>query len=475
MRPADHIKDLFEQANIQADSEQTERILGDALNELKQRSASPAIRKRPSLWRLFMESKTTQLSTAAMVLLTLGLFFANINNTKVYAMSEIPALYQQVKTLHYQGTRYFPENNSSQSTPIEYWLDIENNRMRSLSPAYSVANGITTIYPTEENNDGNGIKMYISHTNKTVGYHRLSPFRQALGRHNQNRNYMRTLFGETSHYDAYQVIGQESINGTQYEIWEALITEHSSPTVKIKKWLNPSTGDLLKSKAWMLSEDDTWQLSSELSVIERNIEIPATIFSMTPPVGYTASNTPETAQDSPSRSATIGDGESTLTGYLLFSLPDGSLLAGWSSKYENKDEPQASLFTDLLPGGAFPQLPYQVLQLKAQMDEQEYVFSGCHLTSTRKEGQYYEWGLYIANANIRDQRLSLRNFLVDYKRIDGQKRNNNMWLQVDAVIETTHDFNDLVLAALSEFSDEGTAPTLSLKEVLTLAAQKRPN
>ena len=48
-----------------------------------------------------------------------------------------------------------------------------------------------------------------------------------------------------------------------------------------------------------------------------------------------------------------------------------------------------------------------------------------------------------------------------------------MWLQVAAVIETAQDFNELVLAAMGEFSDEGTAPALSLEEVLALAAQKR--
>ena len=73
MRPADSIKDLFKQAQIQADADQTERVLGDALQELQKRSPAQGIRKRPSRWRLIMNSKTTQLSAAAVVLLALGL------------------------------------------------------------------------------------------------------------------------------------------------------------------------------------------------------------------------------------------------------------------------------------------------------------------------------------------------------------------------------------------------------------------
>jgi outer membrane lipoprotein-sorting protein len=472
MRPADTIRDLFEQANIQADADQCERILGDALQELKQRPVSPPIRQRPSIWRILMESKTTQLSTAAVLLLALGLFFANLSETTVYAMPDVPALYKLANTLHLKGTRYFPENNSSQSTQIETWIDLGNNRWRSLSPSYTVANGVLTIYPTEQVYDDKGLRMSISHTRKQAGYAKLTRFQQALEQRRHNHKWHTTVFGDASCYDAYEVTGRETINGINYEIWEALVTEHSSATIKMKAWLDPSTGNLLKAKTWRLSEEDTWQLSSELDTIERNIQIPEGVFSMVPPAGYQLTNTPEIADPMPNRSVTIGTSKYTLTGYLLFALPDNSLIACWSSKYESTAESQAALFSDLQPGGGFPELPYRVHQMKAKMDDQEYVFPGCHLAATVKDGQYYEWGLYTSGTDRFDGRLTLRNFVVDYQ-VEGGKRTGNMWLQVAAVIETAQDFNELILAAMGEFSDEGTTPTLSLDEVLALAAQKR--
>jgi len=474
MRPAETIKDLFKQPSIQADSDQCGRILGDALQELKQRPVSATLRKQPSIWRIIMESKTTQLSTAAVLLLALGLFFVNINETTVYAMPDLPALYELANTLHLKGTRYFPENNSSQSTPIEYWIDLDNKRWRSLSPAYTVANDVLTVYPCEQIYDDKGLEISIDHTDKQAGYAKLTQFQLALEQRRQKRRWHTTVFGDASYYDAYEVTGRETIDGIDYEIWEALITEHSSASIKMQAWLDPSTGNLFKTKTWRLSEGGTWQLSSELDTIERNIQIPEGIFSLVPPVGYQLTNTPETADPMLNRSVTIGTSKSTLTGYLLFALPDNSLIACWSSKYESTAESQAALFDDLQPGGGFPELPYQVHQMKAKMDDREYVFPGCHLVATVKDGQYYEWGLYVSGTDRLDGRLTLRNFLVDHQIEGGEKRSgNNMWLQVAAAIETTQDFNELVLAALDEFSDEGTAPSLSLEEVLALAAQKR--
>ena len=472
MRPAETIKDLFKQASIQADADQRNRVLGDALQALKQRPASPPIRKRPSIWRFLMESKTTQLSTAAVLLIALTLFLANINETTVYAMPDVPALYQLANTLHLKGTLYFTENNSSQSTALETWLDFNNSRWRSLSPSYVVANDVLTIYPTEQIYDGRGIKITMSHTKRQAGYYQLSRFQQALEQRRQNRKWHTTAFGDQSFYDAYEVTDRETINGIDYEIWEALITEHSSASVKMQAWLDPSTGNLLKTKTWRLSAKDTWQLSSELDTIERNIQIPETVFSTVPPAGYRVTNTPETADPMLNKSVTIGNSNSTLTGYLLFALPDNSLIACWSSKYESTAESQAALFRDLKPGGGFPELPYRVHQLKAQMDDEEYVFPGCHLVSTVKDDQYYEWGLYTSDVDRLDGRLTLRNFLVDYQ-VEGGKKSGKMWQQVDVVIETEQDFNELILAAMGEFSDEGTAPTLTLEEVLALAAQKR--
>lgn len=474
MRPADSIRDLFKQANIQADSDQTERILGDALKEIQKRSDSRAILKRPSRWRIIMKSKTAKLSTAAVVLLAVGLFFANINDTVVYAMSDVPALVRQAKSLHLKGMQYFPENNSSQSAQIEYWIDMKNNRWRMLSPSYIADGKELTVYPTEQVYNGSGTMMIVDYDKEQVVYFKLSSLQQALQQRRQVRYYSTTAFGTSVMFDHYQVVGHETIDGISYEIWEAIVRQHSTFSSKTNTWLDPRTGNLLKAKTWILSPGGVWQLKSDIEVIERDVELSGAIFSLKAPSGYTATCTVETAQAMPMGSRTIGMNTHILSGHLLFALPDGSLIACWSSKDESSSDSQQVLFSNLQPGGDLPELPYKVHAIKALLGEQEYVFTGCHLASTEKGGEYYEWGLYVANTDIPLERLQYRSFLLDYQTTDAVKyKGGKLWSRIRAVIETEDDFNDLILAAMAEFSDQGAAATLSLEEVLSLASRKR--
>lgn len=421
-----------------------------------------------------MKSRTAQISTAAIVLLALGLFLSNIGDAVVYAMPDVPALYKAARTLHLKGMRYFPENNSSQSAQIEYWIDIENNRWRILSPSYSTNGKELTVYTTEQVYNGNGTMMIVNYDKERAIYFKLSSLQQALQQRQQVRYYNTTAFGASVMFDHYQVVDHETIDGITYEIWEAIVTQHSSFTSKMNTWLDPRTGNLLKSKTWILSPDGDWKLSSDIEVIERDVDISEAIFSLKAPLGYTATGTPETARAMPMRRTTIGTDTHILSGYLLFALSDGSLIACWSSKDKSSSDSQQVLFENLQPGGDLPELPYRVHAIKALLDEQEYVFTGCHLASTQKGGQYYEWGLYVANTDIPLERLQYRNFLLDYQTTDAVKyKGGKLWAQIKAVIYTEEDFNELILAAMAEFSDQGAAATLSLKAVMTLASQKR--
>ena len=399
MRPADPIQDLFKQANYPADADQNERILGDALDVIAQRATTPQVRKRPSRWRRIMTSRTTQLSAAAVVLLALGLFFANLNNTPVYGMSEVPGLYKLARTLHFKGTQYFPENNCSDSCLIESWIDLDNNRWRTFSPNILASNGAMTISPGEVVYDGNGIRSYIDHTEKQVHYYTLSPLQQSLEQRKQIRKYNTMVFGAFDQFDHCQIIDHEAIDGIGYEVWEAVVTQHFF-TYKTNAWLDPATGTLLKSKRWLQSSDGTWLLSREMQLIQRDVEIPESIFNVDIPDGYEALATPETAPEQSMFRATISSSDALLTEYLLFSLPDGSLIACWSSKKKDHSDSQTDLFVDCQPGGVFPELPSKLHQFKALMEGREIVFSGCHLTATQKEGQYYEWGLYTSSEGL---------------------------------------------------------------------------
>lgn len=248
MRPTDDIRDVFKQAKIPADSEQTERILGDALQELQKRSPAQGMPKRPSRWRIIMNSKTTKLSAAAVLLLALGLFLSNINQPKAYGMDEVPALYKLAKTLHLKGTRYFAENNSDKSTVVEHWVDRENGRWRSRSPNYAVNNGKVTVYPFENVYDGNGIAMAIDHGPKQVTYFQMGQLDQTLMEYRYLSQLFNDAFGDPSFYDAYEVVDKEVIDGIEYEIWETLASLHSGPATKTRAWLESRTGHVLKTK-----------------------------------------------------------------------------------------------------------------------------------------------------------------------------------------------------------------------------------
>ena len=70
------------------------------------------------------------------------------------------------------------------------------------------------------------------------------------------------------------------------------------------------------------------------------------------------------------------------------------------------------------------------------------------------------------------ERLMVRHFLIDMEVQQGVQE-GGMSAYVDAMVESQQDFQDLVITAMAEFSDEGTVPELTLDEVLALASDQR--
>jgi len=473
MRRADPIKDLFEQATLTADSEQRNHILGDAIKEIEGRSTPQALPKRPSRWSKIMKSKTTQFSTAAIVLMALCLFLINVMDPVAYGMPDVPSLYQSARTLHLKGTVFFPESDSSQSAPTEHWIDLENNRWRSLTPGSSQWRGKLTVLPAERLYDGTDIMMTVDHAEKKVAYYRLSRLQQTLEEHSQLQQWQMNVYGEPSNYDAYEIVDSETIDGAHYEVWEATVSQNRMFSFKRQTWVSPSTGRLLKSKTWLRLGEGPWQLKYDIDTIERDMEFAQDVFRMDPVSDYEVTSTLDDPESMPHGYVRIAPSDFSLTAYYLFALPDGSLIAIWSSEDKSTSDSQEGLFANLEPGSAFPVLPFQVHSLKAQLAEEAYVFKGCHLAWTLKEGRYYEFGLYVSRSGLPDDRLYSGAFLCEYQTIEENRTSSLMAIGVSAMIETDDDFNDLVLQAMAEFSDDQTRPALSLEEVLGLASQKR--
>lgn len=417
-----------------------------------------------------MKSKTTQFSTAAIVLMALGLFFGTLSDPIAYGMPDVPRLYQGAKTLHLKGTVYFPESDSSQSAPTEHWIDLENNRWRVITPGPSVSGRKQklTVFQIELVYDGADTMMRVDHAEKNVAYGRLSRLQQNLEASRQLQQWQTSVYGDPSSSNDYEVIDSETIDGALYEIWEAVVSQNPMVSLKMQTWVSPSTGSLLKSKSWLRLGEGAWQLKSDIDTIERDIAFAQDVFRMDPVSDYEVIATLDDPESIPHDGPSIAPGDISLTAYFLFALPDGSLIAIWSSEDKSVSDSQEGLFANLKPGGAFPELPFQVHSLKAQLAEEEYVFKGCHLDSTVKEGRYYEFGLYVSRSGLPHDRLRSQMFL-----LDTQTEGSSLGLGVHAVIENADDFNDLVLQAMAEFSDDQIRPALSLEEVLSLAAKKR--
>ena len=139
MRPTDNIHSLIKKLHLKAGAELDQRLRAEIRRALdEQRQTKPAA-TRPKTWRIIMKSRITKLAAAAVIvaLATIG-FFAQIGVTSnVYAMSNVPELFETAKTIHMAGRMYFPSVEPAGATlsiEVEYWLDLENERWRLSRP-----------------------------------------------------------------------------------------------------------------------------------------------------------------------------------------------------------------------------------------------------------------------------------------------------------------------------------------------------
>jgi len=149
----------------------------------------------------------------------------------------------------------------------------------------------------------------------------------------------------------------------------------------------------------------------------------------------------------------------SLHGHILFELPGGAVLIGWSSEDNTSETSQASLFSDLEIGGDLPKLPAEVYAIRSSYPKQTEMKTGYHVAYTQKNDMFYKWSLSVSQQPFADQ-LQMEYELLHRYNPASRKVKAKLSLALPALIriENQYDFNRLVQAAMAELSETGQAP-----------------
>lgn len=478
MNPEDKIKKLIDESKITADTQTEKKILSEAMEHLDKFKKQKSLSFGPDKWRIIMISKMTKLT--ASIVIVIGLLFSLYwfcSTTPAYGITDAVELLRNVETVHIKGWEYLHTGDDAQleKFPFEFRLDKKNGCSRHLRPLGRYGDH-TADEPTYSLNVFDGV--YIMKTKYrgnrgTAEFMKLNPFMQRLR--------MRTMeifpgyMLNPHNVEGFVKIGQEHIKNKIFDIWEGEIVapDKKVPYKKYKIWLSPSTGEIARILYWMNAEEDSirWVMRRDAHTIEYNIVPSEGYFKTEAPEGYKLANTKETAIEKG-----LGDSDGVrFHDCIGFTLEDGSVIYGWHANHE-PEKSQANLFKNLKPGDSLPDLPAQITGLKPWPVKGDITFTGRHLTYTRKKGKFYEWGIYIPNKKIpsrdtfQDYKVISKYNGVEPRRFGGRPN----LIRQELVISSEEEFNDWVLGAMAELSDDGLAPkNIAYENALQLAERIR--
>ena len=450
----------------------------------KPKQSTPGI-ARPDIWRIIMKNRITKIAAAAVIIIAvvLSITFWDRTVAPAYGITDLPELLLSAKTIHIKGWSYFPEATDGgkvqRRVALEKWFDFENGRSRTMSAGYDNVPINTTLRLTESVIDGE-YAMSINHGEKSVIFYRLTPFHQKVRSHEGVGELITQMLGDPRKLDEFRQIGQEDIEGTTFEIWQGdvvfpLPEQSGAHPLRIRGWVSPTTGDVGRIVVQSRFSSGEWTNSYEVVKVERNIDIPRNIFEMNVPEGYELLNTEDEAEFLELKYGPTCYQESlSVTTYIAFTMPDGSVIAAWSSEDESDDESQSSIFQNLTTGSALPKLPIELYRLVTVGASEPITYDGWHLLYTNKGDHFYEWSIYAPR-----QIPPARSEFLGYHpvpRFNPPKDRAlfSLGLLYDLLIENEYDFDEFVLGAMAELSDDGQAPEgITYEGALELAEQIR--
>lgn len=482
----DEFKKLIDGLSIDTkpNSSHRENLRQEMLSVFKKDSAQHP-HSWPNIRRIIMKNRISKLAAAIIVIaviLTVTMFDKTV--APVYGITEALNVFKNAKTIHIHGWAYFPGKNKEELSKVafEHWFDIETGSYRIVKPGgidkdTGERKYFTTISDGEYIMSESYRKPVNGESYKAANYKKITQFQSRFQAHNNSYNFLMQMFGGVDLVKGFVLLGNEEVNGLQYDIWQGEIST-PGPTggmqVKIKTWLDPQTGELARIQTWRkLPNSDQWISMFEVDQIEINVELSAELFITEPPENCKLNNTKETAplaELGATTSASVDD--YSLNIHVGFTLSDGSVILCWRST--DKSQPlQGKFFENLELGGNLPKLPLELYALKpiADLDVQ---YQGYHLAHTKKNDKFYEWAIYVPQ-----DKVPLRKNIIGYQVLhrfniskDEKVGSIALSLHEDIQIDTQEDFDLWVLGAIKELSDNATAPeNITFDSILQLAEQ----
>jgi len=466
--------------NFTASAEMRERILTDVMNAQEESQKTESALAGPNIRSIIMKSPITKLAAAAVIIATtiIGIRWFSVA-APAYGITEALKLYENADIVHIKGWKFLNTGDNTElelkRIPFESWYDKKNGRFRNSRPLGWLGDYTRKPKYYLTVSDGQYLMktIYLQGIQPAAEFTKLSPFQQRL------RIYTIEPFpafiANINQVKGFTKVGQERIKNKMVDVWQGEVTAPGKtvPYKKLKIWLSPSTGEILRIVRWANTEEDSvrWLLRMDADTVEYNVTPPVDCFVTEAPEGYELLNTKETAIE-----RELGDpGRVRFYGCIGFTLNDGSVIFGWHANHK-PEESQAHLFANLKPGRPLPKLPAQIVGLKPWPVEEDITCVGRHLAFTQKSGKFYEWGIYVPN-----KKMPERDTFQDYKAIPKYNgveprsflgRPNLVGQELD--IKSEEEFDTWVRGAMSELSDDGKAPEdVTYESVLQLTKQIR--
>lgn len=475
MRPAKEIETVIREMVFGAGVETDQRLRAAISGRMERQEVKPGP-DHISTDRAIMSNRILRYATALIIALAAALSLVYVagqfraGNT-AYGMTDLPDLLKDIRTLHVQSTQWLYQSDPNQPgferatvIPCEVWVDVPDLRTHFLSyMSWSGPDGQKGLNRVEGVHTAE-YAMDIDHTEKTVRFNKVSRVQRRLQVRDQIRRYLNRIAEEELEH--FVPVGRETIKGTLYDIWERedVDIHHADMRKRIRCWMAPATGELGRLYIWCKTGEGRWRLSWCADTIERDIDIPDSVFAFDAPADYRHNNTLETAYDGEG----LGHGWYTMGGARVsvainFTLDDGSVILAWHSDDLQSDryQDQSHLFQDLVPGGELPELPMVVYGLKTipleSYSPSEVTYVGRHLAFTRKDRWHYEWALYVPREPVSSSGgPQLCRMLCRFNLTDDQPPQVGNPLSANRI--EPGEFDLFVREAMAELSDDSQAP-----------------
>jgi len=490
MKPEDSVKKTIRESDLSVDARVHQTILEDALQRLEKVTCKQPVDYRPALWRHIMKNPITKLSMAAIIAsVVFMVLFLSPLDTPAYGLVQAIEKLKDVQTLYIRSTQIlYRENDSNDSDfetatliPLEEWLDVPGLRESFTSWENSRQPDGTRKMTRTEGVHLADIALDIRHGIRTARFNKLSPVWRRL----QMRDSVeQSLKIDRANLDRFAIIGQETIDQEDYDIWQWLGPSNLDPNYlrKIQYWVSRSTGYLGKTFNWGKNvTEEHWRLGYYTDEIKINQPIDEAVFDLEVPEGY--------KQRPPLEEAELGGGFGigwrSLGGARIcfgvsFFLDDGTIIVAWHSDDLAYDrfKDQSTLFADLKPGGDLPKLPMVISGIKTISLEPytgpEVRYTGFHLAHTKKDKWYFEWAFYVPHEDPipKGTKYVVYRQLCDFNLDKPQESRvgnplHKHWIEAS-------EFDAFVVTAMAELSDDGKAPEhVSYENLMHLVEKAR--